>query len=76
MTPNVFQTLGGSDGTQKPPGDGQLRGTAIDSGWFFFYKAYAAPLVGNRTTVCGETDCTASTMSSATGKSIRVRCAL
>ena len=41
MTPNVFQTLGGRDGVAETPAEGQLRGTAIDSGWFFFYKAYA-----------------------------------
>lgn len=41
MTPNVFQTLGGKDGAVTTPGEGDLRGTAIDSGWYFFYKAYA-----------------------------------
>jgi len=41
MTPNVFQTLGGRDGVTTPTPDAPLRGTAIDSGWFFFYKAYA-----------------------------------
>jgi hypothetical protein len=42
MTPNVFQTLGGQDGV-KPTSDAppELRGMAIDSGWYFFYKAYA-----------------------------------
>jgi len=41
MTPNVFQTLGGRDGVAEAPAEGELRGRAIDSGWFFFYKAYA-----------------------------------
>lgn len=40
LTPNVFETLGGDDakpGTVKPA----MRGLPIDSGWYFFYKAYA-----------------------------------
>lgn len=41
MTPNVFQTLGGKDGAATSPAEGQLRGRPIDSGWYFFYKAYA-----------------------------------
>ncbi|MBX3219787.1 MAG: hypothetical protein KF795_04660 [Labilithrix sp.] len=41
MTPNVFQTLGGKDGAITPSPEGELRGTAINSGWYFFYKAYA-----------------------------------
>ncbi|HVJ88671.1 MAG TPA: zinc-dependent metalloprotease [Labilithrix sp.] len=41
MTPNVFQTLGAQDGPAARPADDQLRGLAIDSGWYFFYKAYA-----------------------------------
>lgn len=44
MTPNVFQTLGGGDGValaSKAAATDALRGKPIDSGWFFFYKAYA-----------------------------------
>lgn len=41
MSPNVFQTLGGRDGAFATTSDRQLRGTPIDSGWYFFYKAYA-----------------------------------
>ena len=42
MTPNVFQTLGSSDGaTAAKAAAPDLRGTPIDSGWYFFYKAYA-----------------------------------
>lgn len=42
LTPNVFQTLGGKDqdaNTAKPAAG--LRGLPIDSGWYFFYKAYS-----------------------------------
>ncbi len=38
LTPNVFQTLCGGDGAAKPT---ELRGKPVDSGWYFFYKAYA-----------------------------------
>jgi len=38
LTANIFQTLGSGDGK---PAAGTLRGKAIDSGWYFFYKAYA-----------------------------------
>ncbi|MDF2696155.1 MAG: MoxR-like ATPase, partial [Labilithrix sp.] len=41
MSPNIFQTLGGGDGTPTSPGQEGLRGTPVDSGWFFYYKAYA-----------------------------------
>lgn len=42
LTPNVFQSLGAQDGTGAlQPEAEKLRGTAIDSGWYFFYKAYA-----------------------------------
>jgi hypothetical protein len=43
LTPNVFQTLGAQDGATTTTQDAtrDLRGTAIDSGWYFFYKAYA-----------------------------------
>jgi hypothetical protein len=40
MTRNVFQTLGGGDGAGMPV-DTELKGRPIDSGWYFFYKAYA-----------------------------------
>jgi len=42
LTPNVFQTLGGKDtaSTEVTPADA-LRGRPIDSGWYFFYKAYS-----------------------------------
>lgn len=41
MTPNVLQTLGGSDGAKRRAAPRSLRGKPIDSGWYFFYKAYA-----------------------------------
>lgn len=43
LTPNVFEALGGSDAasSQTPAPAPVLRGTPVDSGWYFFYKAYA-----------------------------------
>jgi hypothetical protein len=38
MTPNVFESLGSQDGKPAP---GALAGKALNSGWYFFYKAYA-----------------------------------
>lgn len=43
LTPNVFQSLGGSDSPSPgaPTPVAELIGKPIDSGWYFFYKAYA-----------------------------------
>jgi hypothetical protein len=39
MTPSVVQSFGGSD--LKPGATPALKGQPVDSGWYFFYKAYA-----------------------------------